>query len=65
VSSKWFPGIEFGGFLAGLDPVPPGIVPMAEWRAGDEQQPRPAPVEAGAHTAVARKNLPAARGPPR
>jgi hypothetical protein len=47
---------EFTRFLTGLDPVPPGIVPMAEWRAGEEPQPRPAPVEAAAYAAVARKN---------
>ena len=47
---------EFGRFLTGLELVPPGIVPMAEWRAGEERQPRPAPVEAAAYAAVARKN---------
>ncbi len=47
---------EFGRFLAGLHPVPPGIVPMAEWRAGDEPQPRPSPLEAGGYAAVARKD---------
>jgi hypothetical protein len=47
---------EFERFLAGLEPVPPGIVPMAEWRAEEERQPRPAPVEAAAYAAVARKN---------
>ena len=46
---------EFMRFLAGLAPVPPGIVPMAEWRA-DEEQPRPARVGASAYAAVARKN---------
>jgi S-adenosyl methyltransferase len=47
---------EFGRFLTGLDLVPPGIVPMAEWRADDEPQPRPSPLEAGGHAAVARKD---------
>jgi hypothetical protein len=47
---------EFERFLTGLEPVPPGIVPMAEWRAEEERQPRPAPVEAAAYAAVARKN---------
>ena len=47
---------EFGRFLSGLDLVPPGIVPMAEWRANDEPQPRPSPLEAGGYAAVARKD---------
>jgi S-adenosyl methyltransferase len=47
---------EFGRFLTGLDLVPPGIVPMAEWRADDEPQPRPSPLEAGGYAAVARKD---------
>jgi hypothetical protein len=47
---------EFGRFLAGLDLVPPGIAPMAEWRAEDEPQPRPSPLEAGGYAAVGRKN---------
>jgi hypothetical protein len=45
VSGRWFPGI-----------VPPGIAAMAEWRAGDEPQPRPSPLEAGGYVAVARKD---------
>ena len=61
-AGTWFPGIEprsmdeFARVLAGLDPGPPRSVPMAEWRAGDEPQPRPNPVEAAAYAAVARKN---------
>ena len=47
---------EFERFLTGLEPVPPGIVPMAEWRSENGRQPRPAPVEAAAYAAVARKN---------
>jgi S-adenosyl methyltransferase len=47
---------EFERFVAGLELVPPGIVPMAEWRAGDEPQPRPSPLEAGGYAAVARKD---------
>ena len=49
-------GDEFGRFVAGLQLVPPGIVPMAEWRADDEPQPRPSPLEAGGYVAVARKD---------
>ena len=47
---------EFARFFTGLELVPPGIVPMAEWRAGGEPEPRPAPTEASAYAAVARKN---------
>jgi hypothetical protein len=47
---------EFERFLTGLDLVPPGIVPMAEWRDGDEPQPRPSPLEAGGYAAVGRKD---------
>jgi len=47
---------EFERFLTGLHLVPPGIVPMAEWRADDEPQPRPSPLEAGGYAAVARKD---------
>ena len=46
---------EFERFLAGLQLEPPGIVPMAEWRADSEPQPRPSPLEAGGYVAVARK----------
>jgi hypothetical protein len=47
---------EFARFFTGLELVPPGIVPMAEWRAETEPGPRPAPAEASAYAAVARKN---------
>jgi len=47
---------EFARFFTGLELVPPGIVPMAEWRAETEPAPRPAPSEASAYAAVARKN---------
>ena len=47
---------EFERFLAGLQLEPPGIVPMAEWRADGEPGPRPAPAEASAYAAIARKN---------
>jgi hypothetical protein len=47
---------ESGRFVAGLQPVPPGIVPMPEWRADDEPQPRPSPLEAGGYVAVACKD---------
>ena len=47
---------EFARFFTGLELLPPGIVPMAEWRAESEPGPRPAPAEASAYAAVARKN---------
>lgn len=47
---------EFARFFTGLELVPPGIVPMAEWRAEAEPGPRPTPAEASAYAAVARKN---------
>jgi hypothetical protein len=46
---------EFARFAAGLELVPPGIQPMAEWRAESEPQPRPSASEAGAYGAIARK----------
>jgi hypothetical protein len=48
--------MEFARFFTGLELMPPGIVPMAEWRAESEPGPRPAPAEASAYAAVARKN---------
>jgi hypothetical protein len=47
---------EFARFFTGLELVPPGIVPMAEWRAETEPGPRPAPAEASAYAAVGRKS---------
>ena len=47
---------EFARFFTGLELMPPGIVPMAEWRAETETAPRPAPADASAYAAVARKN---------
>jgi S-adenosyl methyltransferase len=46
---------EFERFVAGLELVPPGLVPMVEWRAEGEPQPRPSPAEAGAYAALGRK----------
>ena len=47
---------EFARFFTGLELVPPGIVPMADWRAEAEPDPRPTPAAASAYAAVARKN---------
>jgi S-adenosyl methyltransferase len=46
---------EFGRFLDGLELVPPGLVPMIEWRADSEPGPRPSVTEAGAYAALGRK----------
>jgi hypothetical protein len=46
---------EFARFLTGLEPVPPGIEMMSQWRAGNEPQPRPAASDAGAYAAIGRK----------
>jgi hypothetical protein len=46
---------EFGRFVAGLELVPPGLVPMIEWRADSEPGPRPSATEAGAYAALGRK----------
>ena len=46
---------EFSRFVDGLDLVPPGIQPMAEWRPEAGPATRLSPVQAGAYVAVARK----------
>ncbi|WP_433040388.1 SAM-dependent methyltransferase [Dactylosporangium sp. CS-033363] len=46
---------EFARFMGGLDLLDPGIVSVAEWRAGDEPQPRPAFEEVAVWGAVGRK----------
>jgi hypothetical protein len=46
---------EFERFVAGLELVPPGLVPMIEWRAENEPGPRPTAAEAGAYAALGRK----------
>ena len=46
---------EFERFVDGLELVSPGLVPMVEWRAENERQPRPSAVEAGAYAALGRK----------
>jgi hypothetical protein len=46
---------EFARFFDGLDLVPPGITPIADWRAEDEPLPRPAPERASSYGAVGRK----------
>jgi hypothetical protein len=45
---------EFARFFAGLELVPPGIVPVAEWRPEDEPAKRPAPADAAVYAAIGR-----------
>jgi S-adenosyl methyltransferase len=45
---------EFTRFFDGLELIPPGIVPVAEWRADDEPQPRPSAAETGMYAGAAR-----------
>jgi hypothetical protein len=44
---------EFARFFDGLDLIPPGVVPVAEWRAEDEPQPRPSAAETAMYAAAA------------
>jgi hypothetical protein len=46
---------EFERFVDGLELVPPGLVPMIEWRAENEPGPRPTVTEASAYAALGRK----------
>jgi hypothetical protein len=45
---------EIAGFFDGLEVIEPGVVPVAEWRAGDEPQPRPSAAETAMYAGVAR-----------
>jgi S-adenosyl methyltransferase len=45
---------EIARFFDGLGLVEPGLVPVAEWRAADEPQPRPAAAETAMYAGVAR-----------
>jgi hypothetical protein len=45
---------EFSRFFEGLQVVSPGIVPVGEWRAENETQPRPSATETAIYGAVAR-----------
>lgn len=44
---------QFGRFFDGLEPVPPGVVSAAEWRAEDEPQPRLTAADTATYCAVA------------
>ena len=46
---------EFERFVGSLELVPPGLVPMVEWRAEGEPGPRPDAAAAGAYAALGRK----------
>jgi hypothetical protein len=45
---------EFTAFFDGLELVEPGIVPVIDWKAEGEAQPRPTTAEAGIYGAIAR-----------
>jgi S-adenosyl methyltransferase len=47
---------EFTRFFDGLELMDPGVVPLAEWRADDEAQPRPTAAETAMYAGVARIN---------
>jgi hypothetical protein len=46
---------EFARFLDGLELVPPGVVPMTQWRPDGGPDAAPSPTEAGAYAALGRK----------
>jgi hypothetical protein len=46
---------ELGRFFQGLDLVPPGIAPLAEWRADAEPQPRPSSTDISGYAAIGHK----------
>jgi hypothetical protein len=52
---RWRRTFECGRFAQGLAYVEPGLVPVAEWRAEDEPQPRPSAADVGICAWVARK----------
>ncbi|MGF7238005.1 MAG: SAM-dependent methyltransferase, partial [Frankia sp.] len=54
---------QFAAYFDGLDVVPPGITPMAEWRAEHEALPRPTPEQAGGYGAIGRKRAGQAGSP--
>ncbi|HZD71919.1 MAG TPA: SAM-dependent methyltransferase [Actinomycetes bacterium] len=45
---------DFARFFAGTELVPPGIVPVSEWRAEEEPQPRPSAADTIMYAAVGR-----------
>jgi hypothetical protein len=52
---RWRRIFDCSRFAQGLDYVEPGLVPVAEWRAEDEPQPRPSAADVGICAWVARK----------
>ncbi|MBU2667458.1 SAM-dependent methyltransferase [Actinoplanes bogorensis] len=46
---------EVARLVDGLEVLEPGIVPVSDWRAADEPQPRPTPAEVAVYGLVARK----------
>lgn len=45
---------EFSTFFDGLEPVAPGVVPLADWRAEGEPEPRPSAAQTAMYAGVAR-----------
>jgi hypothetical protein len=45
---------EFARFFDGYDLLPPGLVPVVDWRADGEPEPRPTAQDAGMYAAIAR-----------
>ena len=52
---RWRYTFECARFAHGLQHVEPGLVPIAQWRAEGEPEPRPTPAEVGICAWVARK----------
>jgi hypothetical protein len=52
---RWRYTFECARFAHGLEHVEPGLVPIAQWRAEGEPEPRPTPAEVGICAWVARK----------
>ncbi|MBM2615901.1 SAM-dependent methyltransferase [Actinoplanes sp. LDG1-06] len=46
---------EVARFFDGLDVLPPGVVPLPEWRDGTEEKPRPEAAEVSMYAGIARK----------
>ena len=52
---RWRYTFECARFAQGLELLEPGLVPIAQWRADDEPQPRPSSADVGICAWVARK----------
>jgi hypothetical protein len=47
---------EVAQLVEGLELIEPGVVPVSDWRAGDEPPPRPTPAQVAVYGLVARKS---------